>query len=106
MGAEMGIVPSDPDRPPSPPDRILGRNGEETAKTQRTQTALETPIPKQVALLTDPKPTLGPGRIGIPPRHLRSLGMFFQLIRRPFRSRWRKTGCSRIKPRWSEAPMR
>ena len=57
----MGIVPRDPDRPSSPPDRILGRNGEETAKTQRAQTALEIPIPKQVALLTDPRPTLGPG---------------------------------------------
>src|SRR5437016_4493509 len=55
----MGIVPRDPDRPSSPPDRILGRNGEETAKTQRAQTALEIPIPKQVALLADPKPTFG-----------------------------------------------
>src|SRR6266851_9574460 len=52
----MGIVPRDPDRPSSPPDRILGRNGEETAKTRRAQTALEIPIPKQVALLADPKP--------------------------------------------------
>ena len=49
----MGILPGDPDRPSSPPDRVLGRNGEETAKTrtQRAQTALEIPIPKQVALL-------------------------------------------------------
>src|SRR5712691_2549930 len=54
----MGIVPRDPDRPSSPPDHILGRNGEETAKTrtQRAQTGLEIPIPKQVALLADPKP--------------------------------------------------
>ena len=52
----MGIVPRDPDRPSSPPDHILGSNGEETAKTQRAQTALEIPIPKQAALLTDPKP--------------------------------------------------
>ena len=52
----MGVVPRDPDRPSSPPDRILGRNGEETAKTRRAQTGLEIPIPKQVALLADPKP--------------------------------------------------
>src|SRR6266568_1948876 len=43
----MGIVPRDPDRPSSPPDNILGRNGEETAKRQRAQTALEIPIPRQ-----------------------------------------------------------
>src|SRR6266849_8225609 len=54
----MGIVPRDPDRPSSPPNHILGRNGEETAKTrtQRAQTAIEIPIPRQVALLVDPKP--------------------------------------------------
>jgi len=36
-------------RPSSPPDHILGRNGEETAKTrpQRAQTTLELPIPRQ-----------------------------------------------------------
>src|SRR2546427_2099941 len=64
----MGIVPRDADRPSSPPDHILGRNGEETAKTrtQRAQTALEIPIPKQVTLLAEPKPTLGRGRVGIP----------------------------------------
>src|SRR2546427_1123316 len=58
----MGIVPRDADRPSSPPDHILGRNGEETAKTrtQRAQTALEIPIPKQVTLLAEPKPPLGP----------------------------------------------
>src|SRR6266581_1457670 len=46
----MGIVPRDSDRPSSPPDHILGRNGEETAKTRtkRAPTALEIPIPKQV----------------------------------------------------------
>ena len=45
----MGIVPRDSDRPSSPPDHILGRNGEETTKTrtQRAQTALEIPIPRQ-----------------------------------------------------------
>ena len=45
--------PRDPDRPSSPPDSILGRNGEDTAKTrtQWAQTALEIPIPKQVTLL-------------------------------------------------------
>jgi hypothetical protein len=45
----MGIVPRDSDGPSSPPDHILGRNGEETAKTrkQRAQTALEIPIPRQ-----------------------------------------------------------
>jgi len=49
----MGIVPRDPDRPFSPTDRILGRNGEDTAetRTQWAQTALEIPVPKQVALL-------------------------------------------------------
>src|SRR2546425_1242739 len=43
------------------PDHILGRNGKETAKTrtQRAQTALEIPIPKQVTLLSDPKSTKG-----------------------------------------------
>jgi hypothetical protein len=45
----MGVVPRDSDRPSSPPDHILGRHGEETAKTrtQRAQTALEIPIPRQ-----------------------------------------------------------
>src|SRR5438445_10532279 len=73
----MGIVPRDPDRSSSPPDHILGRNGEETAKTrtQRAQTALEIPIPNQVTLWTDPKPALGPrkGRNSYPvelPKHM------------------------------------
>ena len=55
-----------PDRPSSPTDRILGRNGEETAKTKRAQTALEIPIPKQAPLLATRRPTLGPARVRVP----------------------------------------
>src|SRR5438067_13500739 len=63
----MGIVPRDSDRPSSPPDHILGRNGEETAKTrtQKAQTALEIPIPRQestkrIPTIFDPKYAVHP----------------------------------------------
>src|SRR6266704_2882360 len=73
VGAEMGIVPRDRDRPSSPPDHILGRNGEETAKTRRAQTALEIPIPKQVALLADPKPPWAQRQLSIQIASMRSV---------------------------------
>ncbi len=52
MGAEMGILPRDPDGGSCPPDGLLGCNGEEATKTtvERVQAHFETFVPGQTAL--------------------------------------------------------
>src|SRR2546426_7923897 len=52
MGAEMGIIPRNPNRTLDSSDNILGCNGEKAAKagSQRIQATLETSIPGKVGI--------------------------------------------------------